>query len=211
MNTATKRAKKHKQRNGHLKRAKLLAVLTIIWNIIEAGFALFFGLAANSPSLTSYGIDAGIETCSAAVMFWRLRAEQKAGSRDGAEGQERFASKLLGVLLLLLCVYICVDSGTALAGIEDPPSVSWPGVIITAVGLVVTPFLAYFKWKSSDHLDSGAQRADTVQTLASCWLGFTAMLGLLANATLGWTWADPLAALLFIPIIVKEGIAAIRN
>lgn len=198
-------------RNGHLKHAKRLAIFTIVWNVVEAACAIVFGVLANSVSLTSFGIDAAIETISAGVMYWRLNAEEKSGGPDATEHHERRASRILGALLLLLCVYICVDSGTTLAGMQPKEESSWPGVVLTVLGLIVTPFLAHAKLKCSKHLDSNAQRADAIQSATSCWLGFTTLFGLLANALLGWTWADPIAALLFIPLIMKEAITAIRS
>ena len=198
------------KRNVHLGQAKTLAILTIIWNTLEAACAIVLGLAANSVSLMAYGIDGCIETASAGVMLWRIGKEKSDTKKESPAKAETIACRIIGILLLLLCVYVCIDSGTTLLGMQDKAEASWPGVILTGLGLIVTPFLTHGKLKCSHKLKSGAQRADAVQSLTSCWLSFTAMLGLLATALFGWDWADPVAALLFIPIMVKEGIDAIR-
>ncbi|HEY9773549.1 MAG TPA: cation transporter [Planktothrix sp.] len=197
------------QRDELLKKSKKLAIITIIWNGLEAVCAIIFGLFANSVSLMAYGIDGCIELLSASVMLWRIRAEHKAG-KDGAAEHEKVACRIIGVLLLLLSLYICIDSGTTLLGIQDKAQPSWPGVILTGMGLIVTPFLTHGKLKCSHKLKSGAQHADAVQSLTSCWLSLTAMIGLLLAALLDWSWADPVAALLFIPITLREGIDAVR-
>ena len=198
------------KRSHQLKVSKKLAVFTIIWNVVESVCAILFGLAANSVSLMAYGIDGSIEIASASVMLWRIGKEKEAGSEDGAAKHEEVACKLIGGLLLLLTLYICIDSGTTLLGMQEETRASWPGVILTALGLIVTPFIAHQKLKCSHKLDSGAQRADAVQAMTSCWLALAALIGLSLTALLNWTWADPVAALFFIPITLKEGIDAIR-
>ena len=49
------------------------------------------------------------------------------------------------------------------------------------------------------------------ETLACAYLSFTLLPGLLANATLGWWWADPVAALLIVPWLTREGLEALGD
>ena len=123
-------------RPKHLSQAKNLAIVTIVWNMLESAATLYFGIAANSVSLTGYGIDGALESTSAVVMMWRLKSEEASKSGDGEDGK---ASKILGALLMLLCIYIAFDSITTLMGIQDKAEASWPGILITLAGLVVTP------------------------------------------------------------------------
>jgi divalent metal cation (Fe/Co/Zn/Cd) transporter len=201
------------ERPEQLARAKNLAVLTMVWNVLESGASIYFGIVANSVSLTGYGIDGAIETASAMVMMWRLKSEEDSSADGGSDGDgsDDKASKILAVLLLLLCIYITYDSVTTLIGVQDKADASLPGVAITFAGLIVTPFLAKAKLHASEKLDSCAQRTDAVQAIASCWLGITTLVGLGANALLGWSWADPVAGLLFIPFILKEAIVPFKS
>ena len=113
---------------------------------------------------------------------------------------------MAGTLLLLLAVYIVVDAGRRLLGFGAEAERSILGIALTAVSLVVMPFLGWAKLRTARRLGSGALRADAYETIACAWLSLTTLAGLVLNATLGWWWADPLAALCLVPLIVREGL-----
>ena len=79
------------------------------------------------------------------------------------------------------------------------------GIVLAVLSLIIMPFLAWLKIRAADVLNSGALRAEAKETIACTYLSFTLLLGLVLNAWLGWWWADPIAALLMVPWLIKEG------
>jgi divalent metal cation (Fe/Co/Zn/Cd) transporter len=187
-----------------LRWALLLAIATVIWNVIEGGVAVGAGTVSNSIALLGFGIDSFVETASGAVLAWRLLAELRARSPDRAEQVERRAARLAGGLLLALAVYILIDAGRRLAGFGQEPSESIVGIVLTAISLMIMPVLGWAKLRAAQRLASRALRADAYETITCAWLSLTTLVGLVLNATLGWWWADPVAALVMVPLIVRE-------
>jgi divalent metal cation (Fe/Co/Zn/Cd) transporter len=124
---------------------------------------------------------------------------------------EHRAGRIAGTLLLALAAYIVVDAGRRLLGFGTEARESLVGIVLTAVSLIVMPFLGWVKLRTAGALQSGALRADAYETIACSWLSLTTLLGLLLNAGLGWWWADPLAALIIVPLVVKEGLEGLRG
>ena len=195
-------------RHGLLRRGMHLSLIVIIWNVIEAVVAVTAGMIASSVALISFGIDSSVEVLSAVVVFWRLRAETRGGGVGRAERLERRAAPITGGLLLLLAIYITVDAGRRLLGYGEEATTSLAGIVLTLVSLVVMPLLGWAKLRTADALDSATMRADSYETIACAWLSLTALVGLGLNAVLGWSWTDPLAALLILPLIIREGLEA---
>lgn len=193
-------------RTDHLAHAQRLALLTVAWNLGEGAIAITAALVAHSGALLSFGLDSGIESLSATVLLWRLRAELRDPER--AERVERVAERVIGVTFLVLAAYVAVDAITALAR-RDEPDASPVGLVLTALSLVVMPLLARRKRRVADALDSGAMRADAAQTLACVWLSGVVLLGLALNAALEWWWADPISALAVVLLLINEGRGAI--
>ena len=194
-------------RTQHLQRGILLEYLTIGWNIIEGIVAIASGAISGSIALMGFGIDSFIETSSGAVLLWRLRAE---GHGQDAEMVERKAVKLVGVSFLLLAAYVGVDSIKTLVETQEPER-SVIGIGIAVLSLIVMPWLAYQKRKAAGNLKSASLHADSRQTSLCAYLSVILLGGLLLNALFGWWWADPIAALAMIPIIVKEGLEALKG
>jgi divalent metal cation (Fe/Co/Zn/Cd) transporter len=198
-------------REALLRRGFLLEVTTLAWNLVEGVVAIAAGTLSSSVALIGFGVDSFVETASAAVVGWRLRAELRGRSPESAEAIERRTSRIAGALLLLLALYITIDAGRRLAGFGAEARESLVGIVLTAVSLVVMPFLGWAKLRTARALGSGALRADAYETIACAWLSLTTLGGLVLNATLGWWWADPLAALLLVPLIVREGLEGWRG
>jgi divalent metal cation (Fe/Co/Zn/Cd) transporter len=194
-----------------LRRGFLLGVATVAWNLVEGIIALTAGALAGSVALVGFGVDSLIETTSGAVVGWRFLREMRGLPPDRAERAERSASRVAGGLLFLLALYILADSARRLLGHGPQPQESMLGIALTAVSLVVMPFLGWAKLRTARALTSGALRADAFETIACAWLSLTTLTGLLLNAAFGWSWADPLAALVLVPLIVREGMAGIRG
>ena len=181
-----------------------LEYFTLGWNLLEALVAIIAGIVAASIALVGFGVDSLIESFSSVILLWRLQQHE----RD--ERRERIALKLVGGSFLLLAVYVAVDAAKSLIAYE-PPHQSLVGIVVAAVSLVVMPLLARAKRRVAARLDSRALHADSRQTDICAYLSAILLLGLGLNALFGWWWADPIAALIMVPIITHEGIEAFRG
>jgi divalent metal cation (Fe/Co/Zn/Cd) transporter len=196
-------------RARQLKRGVWLAAATVAWNLTEAAVALVAGATAHSIALVAFGMDSFIETASGALVGWRLVRELRGESVEQTASIERRTSRLAGGLLLLLAAYIIVDASLRLLGFAAEPRPSVLGIIVTAAALLIMPVLAWLKLRTARELDSRALRADAFEAITCAGLSATTLAGLALNLTLGWTWADPLAALVLMPVITREGFEAI--
>jgi divalent metal cation (Fe/Co/Zn/Cd) transporter len=193
------------RRASQLRRSAALEVFTVGYNVLEGLVAIVAGLLAGSVALTGFGIDSVIEVSSGLLLWWRLRAEL--GSPPLGPEVERRAARGAGLLLLALAAYILGDAARhLLTGAR--PAASPLGIAVTALSLAVMPLLARAKLRAAAALDSRALRADAHETIVCAWLSLTTLVGLALNALWGWWWADPVAALLMLPLIVREGLEA---
>lgn len=191
-----------------LGRGVTLEAITVAYNLGEGTIAVAAGVVAGSVALTGFGIDSVIEVSSGVLLWWRLRAEL--GAPPLAAHVEVRAARGAGALLLALGAYLIIDALRQLAT-GDRPDASLVGVVLTALSLVVMPLLARAKLRAAAALGSRALRADAHETLVCAWLSLTTLAGLALNAAFGWWWADPLAALAMLPLIVREGLEALRG
>ena len=182
-------------------RGRRLEYLTIGWNSLEAVVAIGAGLVAGSIALVGFGVDSVIEMSSGAILLWRLFS---------GEHRERLALRLVGVSFLMLAAYVAFDAGKSLL-LREPPDESYVGIALAALSLVVMPLLARAKRRVAANLNSRALEADSRQTDICAYLSAILLAGLGLNALLGWWWADPVAGFVMVPIIVKEGIEALRG
>jgi divalent metal cation (Fe/Co/Zn/Cd) transporter len=183
------------------RRGRWLAFFTVGWNSLEAVVALGAGILAGSIALVGFGVDSVIESLSGAVIVWRLFA---------GEHREQLALRLVGVSLLLLAAYVAFDAIKSLA-FREAPEESPIGMALALASLIVMPLLAREKRRVAARLNSRAMHADSRQPDICFYLSVILFLGLGCNAVAGWWWADPVAALMMIPIIVKEGTDALRG
>lgn len=186
-------------------------LISLGYNIIEAVIGVAAGVLAGSVALIGFGVDSCIEVTSAVIVAWRVRAELRGQSPEHAERTERRAARAAGGLLLLLAVYLVIDSLRRLLGFGGRAEESIPGMILTAVSLVIMPLVGRAKLAAAKALNSGALRADAYETITCAWLSLTTLAGLALNAFLGAWWADPLAALVLVPLIAREGLEAWRG
>ncbi|MGO8750711.1 MAG: cation diffusion facilitator family transporter [Thermoguttaceae bacterium] len=191
-------------RRDSIQRGRRLEYLTIGWNMVEAAVAIGAGVFARSTALLGFGIDSLIESLSGSVLLWRLRHGQK------GEQREQKARKLVGISLLVLAAYIAFEAVEALIE-QEPPAASYGGIVIAFLAVIVMPMLARAKRKVAASLESRAMHADSRQSDICGYLSAILLIGLGANALLGWWWADPVAGLVMVPIIVTEGIEALRG
>jgi len=191
-------------RKTFLRQGILLEWFTISWNFLEAIIAITAGIIAGSIALKGFGLDSVIELMSGTVLLWRLTAEFKSKDRTDLEILENKASFIVGVTFFVLTAYVLYESGSMLLN-KEIPAESNIGIVLAILSLIIMPVLAFGKMKVANRINSKALKADAKETIACSYLSFTLLLGLSLNALLGWWWADPVAALLMIPWLIKEG------
>jgi divalent metal cation (Fe/Co/Zn/Cd) transporter len=198
--------KLHPQERAALeRRAKLLAWTGNAWHVIEFTIAVAAGIAASSVALISFGIDSVIEVLAGGVIVWLF-----SGGRGSSHGAERRAQQLIAASYALLVAYIAVEATRDLAG-SHHPGVSWVGIGLAAFTAPTMPLLARAKRNVGRTLNSSATVSEAGQNMICAYLSIALLVGLLANALLGWWWADPMAALAIAAIAAKEGIDAWRG
>ncbi|WP_147794495.1 cation transporter [Cellulomonas sp. Y8] len=185
------------------RRIRLVVAATIAYNVVEAVVALAAGRAASSAALVAFGLDSVVEVLSAAAVAWQFAA------RD-PETRERAAMRAIAVSFFGLSAFVAVDAARALLGAGEPER-STVGVVLAAVSLAVMPGLSWFERRTGRELGSASAVADSKQTLICSYLSAVLLVGLLLNGTLGWWWADPVAALVIAGFAVREGVEAWRG
>jgi divalent metal cation (Fe/Co/Zn/Cd) transporter len=190
-----------------VKRGRYLEYFTIGYNSLEGLIAAAAGLIAGSIALVGFGFDSLIEVTSGAVLLWRLHADLDEERRERVEA---ISLRIVGICFVVLAIYVTYDSVKSLIRHETPQE-SIVGIVLAAVSLIIMPLLVRAKRKVARGINSGALMADSKQTELCTYLSAILLGGLLLNALLGWWWADPVAALIMVPIIVKEGIEGLRG
>ncbi len=187
-----------------IRRIQRVQTVTIAWMSVEAAVSLFAAWRATSPALLAFGGDSAIELLSAVVVLWRFRVS------DAHEDLEKWAARVAGALLFVLAVFVAVISVTSLLGYSEPKP-TFLGIAILGAAGVVMPWLAQEKRRLSGATGSAALRADAAQSELCAYLSLVALAGLAINAIWRVKWADPIAALVVVPLIVWEGREALRG
>ncbi|MFF7793793.1 cation transporter [Streptomyces sp. NPDC007991] len=200
--TAISLAPSPARREELARRIRLLVAATISYNVIEAVAALTAGALASSTALIGFGLDSVIEVSSAAAVAWQFSAREHAVR----EAREKAALRIIAVSFFALAAYVTVDAVRALTGAgAGEAERSLPGIVLAALSLAVMPFLSAAQRRAGRELGSASAVADSRQTLLCTYLSAVLLAGLVLNATLGWSWADPVAALVIAAVAVKEG------
>jgi divalent metal cation (Fe/Co/Zn/Cd) transporter len=194
-------------RSQLVQRGRKLEYFTVAYNSAEGLISLVAGLIAGSVSLVGFGLDSIIEVTSGLALLWRLHHDLNESRRETVE---RITLRIVGWCFVALATYVAFDSAWTLLQHEKPER-SIPGIVVAAVSVVVMPLLARAKRRVAEGIDSAAMRADSRQTDFCTYLSAILLGGLLLNAVLGWWWADPVAGLVMVPIVAKEGVDGIRG
>ena len=194
-------------RDRFVDRGRRLEYFTIFWNTLEALAALIAGLMAGSVALVGFGLDSLIEVTSGVALLWRLGQDKSIHRRDQAE---RLTLRIVESCFLLLSAYLAYHSLDSLAR-RQAPTRSLPGIVIAVGSVIAMPLLARAKRRVSVGLGSAAMAADARQADFCMYLSAILLAGLGLNALFGLWWADPIAALVMVPIIAREGISAWRG
>ncbi len=184
-----------------------LEYFTIVWNCLEALVGIVSGFASGSVALIGFGVDSCIEVTSGAALLWRLKRDRDEARR---ERLERLSLRVVGVCFLALAAYVTFESIETLVT-RKPPERSVPGIVLAVASLIVMPLLSSRKRRVAAQISSAAMAADAVQSQLCAYLSAILLAGLLMNALFGAWWADPLAALVMVPMIAREGVEALRG
>lgn len=196
-----------RDRSALVTRGRRLEYLTIAWNAFEAAVALISGVVAGSVALVGFGLDSVVETASAGILLWRLRSDSDPARR---ERSERAARRLVGGCFVLLATYVAAESAYALWTRERAER-SIAGILVAIAAIIVMPLLARAKRRVAAELGSRALHSDSRQADFCAYLSAILLAGLLLNTFFGWWWADPVAALVMVPIIAREGVQGLRG
>lgn len=195
------------ERAALVRRGLRLNYATIAYNVVEAVVSLVAGVVAGSVVLVGFGIDSVIEVTASGAAQWRLRADVHHARRERVE---RITLRVIGWSFLALAAYVAVDSVWSL-WFRERPDRSAMGTVILALSVIVMPVLARAKRRVARALGSAALAADATQTSLCAYLSVIALAGVALNAVAGWWWCDPVAALVMVPIIAREGVEGIRG
>ena len=185
------------------RRVRVLVAATITYNVVEAVIALAEGTRVSSSALVGFGLDSTVEVASAAAVAWQFSA------RD-PETREKAALRFIAFSFFALAAYVSVDAALSLAGVGEPQPTTI-GIALAAASLVIMPALSLTQRRAGRELNSRSAVADSKQTLLCAYLSAVLLAGLVLHSVLGWTWADPVAALGIAALAVREGIEAWRG
>ncbi len=186
------------------RKGRRLEYVTLGWNVTEAAVALAAGIVAGSIALVGFGVDSLIECLSGAVLLWRLQVHEE------DEYRENIATRLVGISFILLAAYVAFEAIKTLL-LREEPQVSIIGIVLSCASLIVMPLLARAKRRVALRLESRSMDADSRQTDLCAYLSAILLGGLAVNALFRWWWADPIAGLTMVPIIVRDGIENLRG
>ncbi|SCL35758.1 Cation efflux family protein [Micromonospora rhizosphaerae] len=185
------------------RRSLWLAYATAGYNLLEGLVAFAAGAAASSTALIGFGLDSFVEVSSAAVLIWQFRSRVP-------EDRERLALRLIGVSFFALAAWVTFDALRSLLAGGDADA-SPVGIGLAVASLIVMPLLVRAKRRTGRELGSATVMADSTQTMLCTYLSAVLLVGLALNALWGWSWADPIAALVIAAVAVKEGVEAWRG
>ncbi len=185
------------------RRIRWIVAATIAYNLVEAVVAIAAGTIASSAALIGFGLDSTIEVLSAAAVAWQF-------TRRDPERWEKGTLRVIAVAFFALAAYVTVSSVLALVArveVEHSPV----GITITAISVIVMPFLSWAERRAGRELGSATAVADSKQTLICTYLSAAVLVGLVLNSLFGWWWVDALAGLVIAGFAIREGIEAWRG
>lgn len=180
-----------------------LALLIVVWDVIEGVVAVTAGLAASSIALLGFGIDSSIEVFAASVVIWQLRG--------GARDRQRPALRAIAVTFMFLAAYVGVEAASSLLANGSEAEASTIGIVLNVVALVVMVPVGVMQWRTGSELENEVLTAQAKETWLSNALSVNVLVGLGLNAALGWAWADPAVALVVAGFAAYAGVDAWRE
>ncbi len=194
-------------KDKYRKRALLLSIATVGYNLIEGVAAVAMGVITNSSALFSFGLDSFTESLSGSVMIWRFGKER---NEEDEERIEQKAQKLVAYTFFILGAFVLYDAVSQLLAHEEPDK-SLFGIVVAVLSLVIMPALMLAKYRTGKLLKSKSLVADSKQTLACVIMSATLLLGVGLNYFFGIWWADPVAAIAIAIMLFHEGKEALEG
>ena len=191
------------------KRAIYLEYFTIGYNVFEAFASMFFGFQAGSIALVGFGLDSVVESLSGLILLWRLKKHETL-TEEEEERIEHKAVRFVAITFFILGAYVLFESIKKLLYAEAPGP-SLPGIIVAILSLIIMPILARKKYRIGMEIGSKALVADSKETIACALLSVALLLGLGLNYMAGIWWADPIAALVVVFFLFREGWEGLRG
>jgi divalent metal cation (Fe/Co/Zn/Cd) transporter len=185
------------------RRVRLIVAATIAYNLVEAVVALTAGALASSAALVAFGLDSLVEVTSAAAVAWQFSAQDP-------KAREHVTLRLIAGAFFALAAYVTYEAVMGLVGTSGAEH-SPVGIGLAAVSVVVMPVLSWLERRTGRELGSSTVVADSKQTLICAWLSGVLLVGLVANSALGWSWIDPVAAMIIAVVALREGVQALRG
>ena len=197
---------RNQSRREQLERRGLrLEITTIAWNAVEMVVSIGLGLAARSLALIAFGLDTMVELFASGVVVWHLSHPGRRGDRITAR-----ALRLVAGAFFALAAVVTVGAVWAFITREVPKE-SQLGIAYLTLTVLVMLTLGVAKWRTGTELGSEPLAAEARMSVIDAALALGVLIGLAANALLGWWWADPLAALLVAAAALREGIENLRD
>jgi cation diffusion facilitator family transporter len=193
-----------------IRRGRYVEITSLIYNITEVAISLTAGFATGSSALVSWGVDSIVECNSAAFMIWRLHGEEKGISDREVRKRKKIALSVLSAAFTIAVLFICYEAISKLIG-QESASLSWWGIGILLVSLVVNPMLAWGKHYYGKKTDSPSLKYDAIDTMICEYQTIVVLIGIGLVQWQGWWWADPIAALLIVPYVAWEAYEAGRD
>jgi len=192
-------------RRAHFLRVSItLEVFSILWMLVEGTVGIVSGILAHSLALEAFGVDSALELVSAGVVLWWLRLAYAGDDPERTQEASEIAGLVVGVGLLALAVYVAGGAVLQLVR-HGEPKPSTAGLILAVAAVVVMPSLFWLKRRNAETLTSEAMRGDAYESLTCGWMALTLLVGLGLRRMLGWWWADPVAAIALVPLLLREG------
>lgn len=191
------------------RRALVLALVTVGYNIVEGIVSVAFGAAAGSIALVGFGLDSFVESLSGGVMIWRFSGHGRLTEEQERRVEKR-AVKLVGWTFFVLAAYIAYEAAEKLIT-REMPEPSLAGIVIALVSIITMPTLFLLKRHTARSVGSQSLAADSKQTLACSLMSVALLLGLLLNQLWGIWYADPVVGLAIAAWLVKEGVETLRS
>lgn len=186
--------------------AVALVGFTLLYNIGEGALSIWSGIRAESLVLLTFGADSYVEVLAASAVLWRLSyADEEEGERA-----ERRALRLIGVTFLVLAGAVVFTSIGSLAAGEGATE-SFAGLLILGASVIIMPALSLAKLWAAARTGMPVIAAEAKETIACSYLSLTALAGVVAVFVVGWWWVDPVAALLMVPWLTREGLEGVRG
>ncbi|QDV78325.1 cation diffusion facilitator family transporter [Botrimarina mediterranea] len=195
---------------NQIRKGRHLETVSLIYNLLEVGVSLAAGFATGSSALISWGIDSIVESNSAAFMIWRLHGEEKGISQRNVLKRKKVALSVLSGAFAIAVLFILYESISKIVSGETS-SVSWWGIGILMVSLIVNPMLAWGKYRFGKKTGSPSLKYDAIDTMICEYQTIVVLLGIGLVHWQGWWWADPVAALLIVPYVAWEAFHAGRD